>query len=197
MQAVLIARMQYTCNSCSDATACIDDIDVTQFQCHCMSYHISQKFIIPKKAYWLKFWANQNSCKWKSITERSYNIHLRVVFRKWLNERIQDIENVLQRVGKIWGVIVMLMTSLFWLLNFDDRFEMLLGESICWRLCSLFWWFSQCIKSIINFLNRLPISQACHQHIWSPISVTNIHITLSPGSSPCPNSCPKSSQCSR
>ena len=45
MQAVLIARMPYTCNSCGDA---IDDIDVIQFQCHCMSYDIFQKFIFRK-----------------------------------------------------------------------------------------------------------------------------------------------------
>ena len=61
----------------------------------------------------------------------------------------------------------------------DDWFQMLLAESSCWRLFSLCWWFSQCIKSVTNILNRSPTSQICHQHIWSPISVTNIDATLS------------------
>ena len=57
---------------------------------------------------------------------------------------------------------------------------MLVTESLCWRLFSLCWWFSQCIKSITNILNRSPASQTCHQHIWSPTSVTNIVVTVQP-----------------
>ena len=34
----------------------------------------------------------------------------------------------------------------------------------------------QCIKSVTNILNRTT-SQTCHQHIWSPTSVTNINVT--------------------
>ena len=75
-------------------------------------------------------------------------------------------------------VTVMLVTSLCWWLYDGDWFEM--TESLCWRLFSLCWWFSQCIKSVTNILNRLPISQTCHQHIWSPISVTNIDVTKKP-----------------
>ena len=40
-----------------------------------------------------------------------------------------------------------------------------------WRLLSLCWWFSQCIKLVTNILNRSPTSQTCHQHIWSPTSI--------------------------
>ena len=67
-------------------------------------------------------------------------------------------------------VTVMLVTSLCWWLYDGDRFEMLVTESLCW-------WFSQCFKSVTNILDRSPISQTCHQHIWSPTSVTNIDVT--------------------
>ena len=55
---------------------------------------------------------------------------------------------------------------------------MLVAESLCWRLFSLCWWFSQCIKSVTNILNRSPTSQTYHQDIWSPASVTNIDVTF-------------------
>ena len=74
-------------------------------------------------------------------------------------------------------VTVMLVTSLCWWLYDGDWFEMLVAESLCWWLFSLCWWFSQCIKSVTNILNRSPTSQTCHQHIWSPTSVTNIDVT--------------------
>ena len=72
---------------------------------------------------------------------------------------------------------VTLMTTLSWWPCDDDIFKMLVAESLCWRLFSLGWWFSQCIKSITNILNRSPTSQTCHQRIWSPTSVTNIDVT--------------------
>ena len=78
--------------------------------------------------------------------------------------------------SKTW-VTVMLVISLCWWLYDGDWFEMLVAESLCWRLFSLCWWFSQCIKSVTNILNRSPTSQTCHQHIWSPTSVTNIDVT--------------------
>ena len=76
-------------------------------------------------------------------------------------------------------VTVMLVISLCWWLYDGDWFQMLVKESLWWRLFSLCWLFSQCIKSVINILNRSPTSQICHQHIWSPTSVTNIDITSS------------------
>ena len=46
------------------------------------------------------------------------------------------------------------------------------------------WWqnhyagdFFRYIDNFLNVLNRLPTSQTCHQHIWSPTSVTNIDVT--------------------
>ena len=66
------------------------------------------------------------------------------------------------------GDIVMLVTLWWWLI----------WESLCWRLFSLCWWFFLCIKSITNIPNRSPTSQNCHQHIWSPTSVTNIDVTM-------------------
>ena len=70
----------------------------------------------------------------------------------------------------------MLVTSLCWWLYDGDWFQMLVAESLYWRLFSLFWWVSQCIKSVTNILNRSPTSQTCHQHIWSPTSVANIDV---------------------
>ena len=72
----------------------------------------------------------------------------------------------------------MLVTSLCWWLYDGDWFLMLVAESLCWRLFSLCWWFSQCIKLVINILNRSSTSQACPQHVWSPTSVTNIDVTM-------------------
>ena len=63
----------------------------------------------------------------------------------------------------------MLVTLLYWWLFDVNWFEMLVSESLCWRLFSLCWWFSQCIKSVTNILNRSPISQTCHQHLVSNI----------------------------
>ena len=65
----------------------------------------------------------------------------------------------------------MLVTSLCWWLYDGDWFQMLVAESLCW-------WFFQCIKSVTNILNRSQTSQTCHQHIWSPTSVTNIDVTV-------------------
>ena len=73
-------------------------------------------------------------------------------------------------------VTVKLATSLCSWLYDGDWFQMV-AELICWRLFSLCWWFSQCIKSVTNILNRSPTSQTCHQNIWSPTSVTNIDVT--------------------
>ena len=64
-----------------------------------------------------------------------------------------------------------------WWLYDGDWFEILLTKSLCWWIFSLCWWFSQCIKLVINILNRSPTSQTCHQHIWSPKSITNIDVT--------------------
>ena len=82
--------------------------------------------------------------------------------------------------GNVWTktwVTVMLVTSLCWWLYDGDRFEMLVAESSYWQLFSLRSLCFQCIKSVTNILNRSPTSQNCHQHIWSPTSVTNIDVT--------------------
>ena len=46
------------------------------------------------------------------------------------------------------------------------------------------WWhnhyvadFFRYVGDFLNALNRSPTSQTCHQHIWSPTSVTNIDVT--------------------
>ena len=47
------------------------------------------------------------------------------------------------------------------------------------------WWqnhyvgdFFRYVSDFLNVLNRSPTSQTCHQHIWSPTSVTNIDVTI-------------------
>ena len=37
--------------------------------------------------------------------------------------------------------------------------------------------FFRYVGGFFNVLNRSPTSQTCHQHIWSPTSVTNIDVT--------------------
>ena len=61
----------------------------------------------------------------------------------------------------------MLVTSLCWWLYDGDWFQMFVAESLCWRLFSLCWWFSQCIKSVTNISNLSPthlVSDIRHQH---------------------------------
>ena len=65
------------------------------------------------------------------------------------------------------SVTVMLVTSLCWWLYDGDWFQMLVADLLCWRLLSLSWWFSQCIKSVTNILNQSPthlVSNIRHQH---------------------------------
>ena len=38
--------------------------------------------------------------------------------------------------------------------------------------------FFRYVGDFLNVLNRSPTSQTCHQHIWSPTSVTNIDVTV-------------------
>ena len=67
----------------------------------------------------------------------------------------------------IQEVTVMLVTSLCWCLYDGDWFKMLVAESLCWRLFSLCWRFSQCIKSVTNISNLSPthlVSNIRHQH---------------------------------
>ena len=98
--------------------------------------------------------------------------------RKWLQHGI--VSHRLDTKGNsVSWVTVMLVTSLCWWLYDGDRFEMLVAESLCWRRFLLCWWFSQSIESVAKILNRSPISQSCHQLIWSQTSVTNIHVRFS------------------
>ena len=58
-----------------------------------------------------------------------------------------------------------MLHNLCWWLYDGDWFQMLVAESLCWRLFSLCWWISQCIKSVTNISNL------------SPATVTNIDVT--------------------
>ena len=75
------------------------------------------------------------------------------------------------RSSSVHKMTVMLVTSLCWWLYKGDWFQMFVAKSLSWR-------FSQCIKSVTIILNWSPTSQTCHQHIWSPTSVTNIDVTV-------------------
>ena len=41
------------------------------------------------------------------------------------------------------------------------------------------WWQNHYNGEFLNVLNRSSTSQTCHQHIWSPKSVTYIYVTVS------------------
>ena len=67
-------------------------------------------------------------------------------------------------------ILLAMVTSLCWWLYEGDWFEMLVTESLCWRLFRY-------VDDFLNVLNRSPTSKTCHQHIWSQTSVTNIDLT--------------------
>ena len=100
---------------------------------------------------------------WYLIKNRSYLANC-----KFIDCKIGDSD---------FGDIVMLVT--LWIINYDgDWFHMLVAESLCWRLFCY-------VGDFLNVLNGSPTSQTCHQHIWSPTSVTNIDVTVKsdPGNS--------------
>ena len=68
--------------------------------------------------------------------------------------------------------IVMLVTLWRWRISVGG------GRIIMFVTFMLCWWFSKCIKSVTNILNRSAISENCHQQIWSPTSVTNIDVNV-------------------
>ena len=75
-------------------------------------------------------------------------------------------------VADVGGKNIKSPTSCKW-----QSVTVMLVTSLCWWLFPLCWWFSQYLKSVTYILNRSPTSQTCHQHIWSPTSVTNIDVT--------------------
>ena len=54
---------------------------------------------------------------------------------------------------------------------------MLVTDFGCWWQNNYVGDFFRYVGDFLNVLNRSPTSQTCHQHIWSPTSVTNIDIT--------------------
>jgi len=73
--------------------------------------------------------------------------------------------------GATKSVTVMLVTLWWWLIS--DVGGRIIMLATFFVMLVIF----QCIKSVTNILNRSPRSQTCHQQIWSPTSVTNIHVT--------------------
>ena len=51
------------------------------------------------------------------------------------------------------------------------------GDLRCWWQNHYVGDFFRYVGDFLNVLNRSPTSQTCHQHIWSPTSVTNIDVT--------------------
>jgi len=54
---------------------------------------------------------------------------------------------------------------------------MMVTDSRCWWQNHHIDNFFRYVRDVFNVLNRSPRSQNCHQHIWSPTSVTNINVT--------------------
>ena len=59
--------------------------------------------------------------------------------------------------------------------DFNGRLKMLVTESICWRLFTLFRSFLW-IESVTNICHRSLVSQRCQQYILSPTPVANIEV---------------------
>ena len=74
------------------------------------------------------------------------------------------------------AVTVMSVTLLCWWLYDGDLFEMLVAESLCWRLFSLCWRFSQCIKSVtrtFGFVFRF------HFHLMANLKIIRNKLKMS------------------
>ena len=54
---------------------------------------------------------------------------------------------------------------------------MLVTDLRCWWQNHYVGDFFRYVGDFLNVLNRSSTSQTCHQHIWSPTSVTNIDVT--------------------
>ena len=66
---------------------------------------------------------------------------------------------------KLWNspfsmVTVMSVITLCWWFYDGDRFKMLVTESLCWRLFSLYWWFFQCITNTSRLQYPSPTSMS-------------------------------------
>ena len=88
-----------------------------------------------------------------------------------LMRRLQNLKKyrfeVAEWQGYVLMVTVMLVTSLYKWLYHGDWFQMLVVETLCWRLFSLWLWFLQYIKSVTNISNLSPthlVSNIRHQH---------------------------------
>ena len=55
---------------------------------------------------------------------------------------------------------------------------MMMTDFRCWWQNHYIGDFFRYVGDFLNVLNRSPTSQTCHQHIWSPTSVTNIDLTI-------------------
>ena len=89
----------------------------------------------------------------------------------WDDDRREDATHfILRRVVVYRGKDPHSRWQWCWWLYDGYWFQMLVAESLCW-------WFSQCIKSVTNILNRSTTSQTCHQHIWASKFVTKIDVT--------------------
>ena len=100
-----------------------------------------------------------------------------IIFKNWIQHvsKLKPKKNQKSAFHKLRnndvGDIFMLATSFCWWLYDDDWFQTLTISCWCKNLGDL-----------LKELNRSPTSQTCHQHIWSPRSVTNIHsLTLTYG----------------
>ena len=55
---------------------------------------------------------------------------------------------------------------------------MMVTDLRCWWQNNYVGDFFRYVGDFLNVCNRSPTSQICHQHIWSPTSVTNIDVTI-------------------
>ena len=133
-----------------------------------MNFHLS---LVRKKNFY--FWISNPYrplvlCPWPINNPRTIKFHLSLgKLTKYILLKLTIIDHWLWITGEsnhhkvefcqlLKTVTVMLVTSLCWWLYDGDWLEMLEAESLCWRLFSLCWRFSQCIKSVTNISNLSP-----------------------------------------
>ena len=89
--------------------------------------------------------------------------------------------------GKVFPALIMVCHMILKVTDVDDnvmlvilrdgdRFKMLVTESLCWRLFTLWWWLFQWIKSVLNILNLSPtyFVNIRHQHRFHQKNVLQV-----------------------
>ena len=121
---------------------------------------------------WMQVWLrNSDVDEFKLMTDYVCWWHLSDLSSTFRTS-VNNISVVVWRI-QYRMVTVMLVTSLCWWLYDGDWFQMLVAESLCWRLFFVMLVIFQCIKSVTNISNLSQthlVSNIRHQHRCNPIN---------------------------